>query len=137
MSTNQPEEKIVSAMKYVRLVRCTPEEVGGWEVTPLSDAELADIRAENAAARKKREELHTRLLAATNDPGAIAILNLHAPCDDDLSSCAGCPTDDMGCPEYWPCDTIEVAASAYGVADQESGHDPRQAGRNGHDRGSQ
>ena len=121
MSTNEPEEQIVSAMKYARLVYCTPEMVGDWGVTPLTDAELADIRAENTAARKRREELHTRLLAATNDPGALAILNLHAPCDDDLSSCAGCPTDDMGCPEFWPCDTVEAAANAYGIAGQEVG----------------
>lgn len=113
-NTDAPMRGLMTAMKYASRVYATDEELG-YRGAPLTNAELADIRAWNAAARKRREELHTRLRAATNDPGALAVLDLHAPCDGGLSACAGCPADDMGCPEYWPCDTIEAVADAYGI----------------------
>lgn len=117
-NTDAPMRGLMTAMKYVSRAYATDEELGyrlGYRGASLTEAELSDLRDQAAARRKQRQELDARLRAATNDPGAHAVLNLHAPTGDDLDQCAGCPTDDMGCPEYWPCDTVEAVADAYGI----------------------
>lgn len=118
--TNDPVDNLTAAMKYATKVYATPESLGyGPATRPMTDEERAAYRAEREAERARYGELADRLReAAAGDPGAAAVMELHALTFDKYSDdpeCGGCETGDYG-PESWPCATVEAMAAAYEIS---------------------
>ena len=50
------------------------------------------------------------------DPGAVAVLDLHAFYGVNSDQCTECfDWEYAGDPAHWPCDTINAMATAYGI----------------------
>lgn len=50
------------------------------------------------------------------DPGAVAVLDLHAFSGVNSDQCTECfDWEYAGDPAHWPCDTINAMATAYGI----------------------